>query len=292
MKKIWFIFIIALVIFPEKNYSAGPMKIIKQKISRGKLKNIYKTNVNKEIRSAFKKFNSRYYNKWKIKYNKAGGMVERLYGFHTEPFGRDFKQAGRDFLKQNNDLFKIDIDSLGFINQKDVSRFIHVSYQQYYKDIPVENSIVKISYLDDGRLIYLRSRYVYDIDLATIPNISAQHAVNTALQDLNPLSYDQDSIKTEIRIYFNKQTGEKYLSYKVSFFSHDPLGAYIYYIDALNGSLIDKLDILIYDSQGTVQGYIMPEHHDDALSLEPIKNVFVKIAGSETVISDMQGYLV
>ena len=289
MKKICLIFIIALIILPEKNYSAGRMKIIKQKINRSRLTNIHKTNINKEIRSAFKKFNSRYYNKWKIKYKKATGMVEQLYGFHTEPFGRDFKQAGRVFLKQNNDLFKIDTDSLQFINQDKVSRFVHVSYKQYYKDIPVENSIIKFSYLEDGRLIYLRSRYVYDIDLATIPNISAQGAVAAAFQDLNPVRYDKDSIKTEIVIYFNKQTGKKHLSYKVSFFSQDPLGAYIYYIDALNQTVIDKIDILIYSSQGNIKGKILPEYYNDTLSEEPIKNANVKIGVLDTVTSDSLG---
>ena len=247
--------------------------------------------VHKNIKAAFKSFNSRFNNKWKVKYSKINQMVRKLYGYHTRFLGNDYENVGKSFLKENYDLFQIEVDSLQYIEKNEVNKFIHTVYQQYYKNIPVENGIVKMSLLKDGKLMFLNSDYVYDIDLPIGPNISEQDAISRALQDLNPIKYKQESIKSKLVIYQDEETGEKYLCYKISLYSQDPLGAYIYYIDALTGNVINKYDILM-NTSGNVQGNILPLYHNDGFVTKPIKNAYVKIdygAGIDNVTTDTQG---
>ena len=49
-----------------------------------------------------------------------------------------------------------------FLNQKKVDKFIHVKYQEKFHGIIVNNAFIKMSYLNNGRLVYVSSTYVYD----------------------------------------------------------------------------------------------------------------------------------
>ncbi len=285
MKKALITFIIAFIIPLINGYAADKtVKIIRSST------NIF-NNIRKNTRagSAFKKFNSGYNNKWKVKYNKISKKIERLFGFSTKPLGGDLKEAGLIFLRQNRELFEIDTDALKFISQKEIHKFIHVSYKQYYKDIPIENGFIKMNYLKDGRLIHVKSKYVYDIDLPVVPNISARAGITRALQDLNPIKYDRDNIGSALVVYYNEKTGKNHLCYRISISSEEPLGAFIYYIDALDNQVVDKLNVLIDISKGSNKGYILPLYHTNVRILEPIKNAYITVGGVNTVTSGTQG---
>ena len=295
MNRILLISIIALFFNPGYNYAKNIKKtgIVRNKAfpQANITNNIKNKKTQQYIKEKFKNFNSKYNNKWKVKYNKNSQMVRKLYGFHTKSPGKDFKNAGKSFLKENRDLFQIDTDTLQFIDKNEVSKFIHTGYQQYYKGIPVENGIVKMSYLKDGGLIFLNSDYVYNIDLPIEPNISEPKAISKALQHLNPVKYKQESIQSKIVIFQDEKNGGKYLCYKISLYSQNQLGAYVYFIDALNGNIINKYDILM-NTSGHIQGNILPLYHNDGFVTKPIKNVYVKVdygGGIDNVTTDTQG---
>jgi hypothetical protein len=172
------------------------------------------------------------------------------------------------------------------MKEKKRGKYTHTSYQQYYNGIPVENAYINITYTQNDEIIYVQNDYIYDIDLITSPNISSDQAIQNAENDwmIDPVSISSNHSK--LVIYFSENTRQNYLAYKVRLFSLQPLSSYIYYVNAANGEIIEKFNVL-QDAAGIVRGYILPENGSNPIfSLEPLQNIYINVGGDQVVTTN------
>ncbi|MFH1230374.1 MAG: hypothetical protein V1709_02640 [Planctomycetota bacterium] len=69
-------------------------------------------------------------------------------------------QAARRFIKDNKDILSTDESNLKLLNIQKVRSKAYVSYQQYYKDIPVYQAIVKVVISSQGKIPSLGADYL------------------------------------------------------------------------------------------------------------------------------------
>ena len=132
----------------------------------------------------------------------------------------------------------------------------HVRLKQTYKGIHVEGTHIAMHF-DDERVprIVNYSHFVPDLNLSTTALVDGPTAVTTALQGFGVVSASGPETK-ELVIY--EHNGAVHLAWKVSMFVADPLGYFIYFIDARTGVVVDSYNNIhsaknrqIYDNLNT-----------------------------------------
>lgn len=84
-------------------------------------------------------------------------------------------------------LYKTQFDDLGFT---------HYRYQQHYKNVPVEGGELLIHTVGE-QVKLLNGKLLTGLDLAVEPSLTAEQAVNIALQELDAESYLWESVRAE-----------------------------------------------------------------------------------------------
>ena len=176
-----------------------------------------------------------------IRWDKKTGVPVRISGILSEVSSKDAREIAMAFFKENKDIFGIRSakEELSITKvKKDAHGWEHVTIQQVYKKLPVENKQIKVHMNKDKQIEVVNGNYQPNIDINTTPAISDTQAVAAARAAINPKKEPMKKPKSELVVYaFN---GKNYLTWKIRIFSEDPLGDFIYYIDASNGEVIDS----------------------------------------------------
>jgi bacillolysin len=192
--------------------------------------------------------------------------------FNEEKLKRPLSEAGRllsDSLGISNGnsllLRKTQVDDLGFTHQ---------SYNQYYRGIKVEHGIYAV-HAKNNRIEYISGTYKKVDNVSTTPKLSPEEALNKALKIINAKTYKwenplEERLLKEITgkidtTYYPKgelviiedilQSNSRYrLAYKFNIYAEMPLSRKIYYIDAINGSLLYTEQLIKHaNAPGTAQ---------------------------------------
>ena len=147
--------------------------------------------------------------------------------------------------------------------QSKQSRVTHVYFQQQYAGISLQNAILNVNIMEDGRVLSVGKRFLPDLENAvnaTSAQISAEDALQAVFQDLNITkevpSPDQVSthkyvyegianfsVPVEL-MYYQSNAGVQLVWYLII----DPQGTsdkWGYQIDAQSGQIIVKKDLMI-----------------------------------------------
>lgn len=145
----------------------------------------------------------------------------------------------------------------------DANGYTHLRYQQYYKDFPIEGAEI-IMHMKGQKIISLNGKFFPQFTLNIIQNIDKADAVQKALSiygnavfkwEVNSEEQQLKRIKNNplatyrpmaIPVIINnndsfKQDGFR-LAYKIDVFVHEPMSHEWIYIDANNGSIINRVE--------------------------------------------------
>jgi len=152
--------------------------------------------------------------------------------------------SGKDWLKTVVLHLRSEDDLVLISEQTDELNFHHYKYQQYYKDVPVEQGQYIIHTKED-RVISANGKFVKDLNIDPVPKVTIQSACDSAIlhvasEKLNPEVNSLRSGKLVI-IQFNE---EFFLAYRFDVYSLSPLRRVYVYVDALNGNYIFEIDRL------------------------------------------------
>lgn len=181
----------------------------------------------------------------KIRWDKKTGTPARLAGKLSERIEADAKEIAMRFFKANEVLFSMtnseqELTTISF--KKDVRGWEHVKLQQIYKSLPVEGKQILVHINDNKEVQVVNGHYLPNIDLDTSATIQSAAAISSVKRDLNLQKELTQAPKAELVVYnYNEKT---YLAWKTLLSSEDPLGEFIYFIDAKTGEIIDSYNNL------------------------------------------------
>lgn len=185
------------------------------------------------------------------------------------------------FLKFNEEKHKVPLsevekllkDSLKISNanelilkkeEEDQFGYVHQHYKQYYKGIAVEYGGYAV-HAKNGKIEYIAGNYKNIVSVNVTPVLSEEEAFHKALAIIKAKKYkwdnpDEEKLLKEITnneeaTYYPQgsliiikdvlQSDREYrLAYKFNIYAEMPLSRKFYYIDAINGSLLDMEEII------------------------------------------------
>ncbi|HCC48596.1 MAG TPA: hypothetical protein DEQ38_10860 [Elusimicrobia bacterium] len=209
-------------------------------------------------REAFRAFVKKQGKGWKVRYNPRTALPEALVGGRTARYPGTPEQAAAAFFEDNKELLKVDPSSLRLALKREFLGVTHLQYQQYKDGIPVEFSYARVHVTADGQVSGYQGKFEPGLALDTAPRITEQAAVMAASAELGR---QLKVSKTELVIYPDEAAGGLKLAWKVRGRSG---GLWVYYVDALDGSVLFKYDDLryvcnnnaSYSTQGTSSGAV------------------------------------
>jgi Zn-dependent metalloprotease len=266
------------------------IKIEKEKRKRLSPSTIKTSSINQteELFKNFNKSNSKRQN-WKAKYD-FDGFPYLIEGDRTKRYYGDIEEISRSFIIENSKLLGVDITSLKLEKKSEIFGTKHIEYKQYYKDIPVEFSYVRIHSDETGEITQYNAKYFRNINLDITPSITIEQAKNVINSELFSAN-----ISTWSFVIFPDILNDRYfLAYKIK--TNGDYGAlngkWVYYIDAKSGNILLRYDERQYscnlseETTGFVKGEVyeispLPTGQDQGQSywvpkiIAPIANQYV-----------------
>jgi Zn-dependent metalloprotease len=221
-----------------------------------------------------------------ILYNEFG-FPRLISNFKTSISGNSALEKAFNFLEIYKDVLGINPKFLELKSHIKESNYHHITFYQHINGIPVEQGIVAVHINPEGKIYYYSSDYFpYDesIILNKKPSISPDYALGILLSDLSAEGIKNQ--KTELVYYPYLRT--LILSYKIRAFIENPLGDWVYFISAEDGSILKRRNELktVY---GYVHGWCFPSTGADALKKYPMKNLYVYV-GNSRATTNASGY--
>ena len=132
-----------------------------------------------------------------------------------------------------------------------------VSLKQVYNGIDLMHSDIRLHFDGGRRLKEVTGTYIYDINLSTTPQIDSASAENLALKDLgfpeNAKVFKNEQYSTHLTIW-RDNNGKFRLIWVLWVRQEYPKShSWEYYIDAHDGTVLSKVDIIRHDNWDPVK---------------------------------------
>jgi len=169
----------------------------------------------------------------------------RLQGKLSEPVQAEAPEIAMRFFSANQSLFQMTdpAQELEVIKTRTDGRgWKHVRMQQKYRSLRVEGKTYIVHINPEQEVRMVNGNFLPQIEVDITPDIDSSAAILSARDDLNPQQDLTLPPQAELIIYqFNDRT---YLAWKTILVSEDPMGEFVYYIDAANGDVINTYNNL------------------------------------------------
>ncbi|MBI4052297.1 MAG: T9SS type A sorting domain-containing protein [Elusimicrobia bacterium] len=206
---------------------------------------------------AFRDFNHKNGNLWKIRYHPRTGLPEAMLGGRSVSRVGSPENAARSFLAENMSFLKVRPSDLRLNLSHAVAGIHHLLFEQSYRGIPVEFSRIKVHLTDSGEVIALQSKFEPEIRVSLTPAFSESQALGVVSQDLG----SSVSSSGKLVLFPWENDGQVHLAWKFKVDAVRPLGKWYYYVDAHTGQLLLRYNDLRFQAcltSGTVSGLVYP----------------------------------
>jgi bacillolysin len=154
------------------------------------------------------------------------------------------ENIARAFFRRYSALYRMtdpDTELVLVRNRRDSRGLDHLRFQQACRGVEVWGGEFDV-HLQNGQITSIGSHYYPDIHLDTTPRITLDEAIAVAQTDLGAQESKLSTERTRLVIF--QIGGQPYLTWRVQIFSWEPLGEWIYYVDAKIGDILRKLNEL------------------------------------------------
>ena len=194
----------------------------------------------------FLQFNSKYENQWRVQWNAKTGLINKLFGYHTEPSTLKSENVVSSFLEDHSDLLGVDTRNLQLETVQAVRSRTIVKFRQLNQGIPVYNGQVKSLLSERGEILSIDFQYFPVPEISTIPAIGTENAISISKNKASseskskPLEKFQVVGDPKLAIFpKEKETGYDYrLVWIVSISSTESAYAKMFFVDASSGEII------------------------------------------------------
>jgi len=185
------------------------------------------------------RFNEKTNSSYTVRVNSATGTPRSMVDGNNFKVGKTDSNA-LSFIKSYKDLLGVDASQLKLALKRQSAAGYHFYFEQYYKNLKVENAYVKVNTDKDGNLIDYQSTYIKDLSLDITPSKSAKEASSVAAGDCS------GSAESAELVIYSYTDGTAVLAWKVKVKggSSEP-GKWIYYVNASDGNLINRISTVM-----------------------------------------------
>ncbi len=188
------------------------------------------------------------------------GVVSMIDGLIPIPITKDIDESVRHFLMEYSTLFgfKKDISDLKFITKTYGLDAYHITYQQFYEEVPVLYALTSIHLNQESKIIMVRNNYHSDITLDTKAmlngGISKEKAIEIVHSDLNAETRLKRDSTVDLVILPIED--EFYLTWEVRVALKNPSEGHHVYVDVRHGEIIKKKDVFRRKTTGKGRVFI------------------------------------
>lgn len=176
----------------------------------------------------------------KIRWNRRTGVPRSIRGVLSEPGMGAPQEIARQFLQGQRELLGLQADLADLQHVQTVERrgIRHVTFRQLYHGLPVFGAELTIHIDQADRVQMVNGEYCPDISLDVSQEpISKNAAIYTVLTQLELDGQPPADARAELVIFV--KGGTYYRAYKVTLSTKVPLGSWLYFVDAVSGTILD-----------------------------------------------------
>lgn len=229
--------------------------------------------------AALNQFKGSYGSQANVRWNPFAGSPDVMMGFHTAALPGTPEQAARAFVANNSTLFGVDSSSLVLADQKEGLGGYLVKFQQKAAGLNVMNGGLGFLMTSNNEIRMVMGSTFRDVNVSPSPSLSAatasstaqaslaQYAVSrssSAQQYLTPAMNELESqiapvLRQPVLNVFPTAGGYK-LAWNVITFSKNPFGLFITQVDANNGQILARENLVRYQNPLPYTADIYPNH--------------------------------
>lgn len=185
------------------------------------------------------RFNDKTDSSYTVRVNADTGATRALVEGDNLSVGKT-EGGALSFIGSYKDLLGVDRGSLKLKLKRQSPVGYHFYFEQYYKNLKVENAYVKVNTDKNGNLINYQSTYVKDLTLDIKPAKTVQEASAIAAQDCAGTSEGAELV------VYSDQASSIALAWKIKTVggAAEP-GKWIYYINASTGEIINRISLVM-----------------------------------------------
>ncbi|MBD3224261.1 MAG: T9SS type A sorting domain-containing protein [Caldithrix sp.] len=208
--------------------------------------------------SAWISFKNKEGESWKIRWNEETGLPRTIFNGLTKTYSGNARSAVKILFKEHRKLFgfKEGLTDLKHLRTQKNRGVRHVTLQQYYQGIPVEEAQYKVHIRKNGRVDMINGFYYPEINISITPSISSNKAIEIVKNDLTIVNPSGQSSTTQL-VIFPTQEDKFRLVWKVIFFAEQPFTDWLYYVDAGSGQVVERFNRIMHV---TGIGNVYPTH--------------------------------
>ncbi len=177
--------------------------------------------------------------------------------YKLPPKSDDLVEMAYQFFELNKDIFhmkdprtELKFEGAGGSRFKGKDLGSQVTFWQVYKGIG-GLSRISLLFTPEGDIKYMQGAFYYDITVPTTPKIDSTTAEKIAVQNVtngvNIRVVKNKEHSTGLRIWKHEINGNYYLVWKVWIHQERPVHFWEYFIDAMNGEILYRLDNIMRD---------------------------------------------
>ena len=188
------------------------------------------------------------------------------YGFRSLDLDRDsILQLSRSVFADYGKILKVAPDDLAPRILDSDGQMWFVTYQQTYRDLPVEGTEAGYTVDAQGRIVALGADVYPSIDIETTPRVSAEEALDIAKNLFGDGEPETRLLPALIVFPQATKKGTNFLlAWKMELASDKAPRDVVYFIDAVTGGLIESYNnIRDFEIHGTLSGQYYPQHNYD-----------------------------
>jgi hypothetical protein len=215
--------------------------------------------------AALDAFKSTYGSQATVRWNPFAGSPDVMMGFHTAPSGDTPENVARAFVAANQALFGVDVSSLALADQKEALGGYLLRFQQKAGNVEVLNGGLGFVMNSDKQIRMVMGSTFRDVNVAPAPVVAASAAAATAQTAIaqyaisRPANVEQyitpamnvleEKITPALRAprlnVFATANGYR-LAWNCITFSRNPFGMFVTQVDAVNGSILYRENLVKY----------------------------------------------
>lgn len=225
---------------------------------------------------------------WMVEWNPRTGTPHRAWGGQYRINGVLAKsaagvaQAAQQFLAEQTALLKVEVNQLQLRRSDNLDNKWYVSYQQTYHGIPVLFSEVELRLSANGNVMMFGSDFHPGLQVNTTPTLSWPAAREKASQGVSVSEWNSAEAALYILPIYREDHFDYHLAYRCEFSVENPGGRWVSYVDAHNGEILWRFDRVREAVSGAVSGSIHRNNATDAVTSEPLPDLYVNIGGQQT----------
>ena len=229
-------------------------------------------------KSGFDAFNAGYQNRWAGNISKETGMVRVLYGAASRPYKNGPEAVAREFLKDTASLFglKPDLSDLAIQQVDRTPERDHVRLQQTYNGVPVDGVLVLVHATPQGQVTMVQNSYRQGFQPANGQTVALEAAAETAFTDLQAgLGTEAILADSQVEPLIAPYQGSYYYIWRVAISTRNPIGYWVYHIDAESGAILYRADEILSLQSGKGKAYkTNADYLKGKISNVSLKNMF------------------